>query len=127
MELKTIRLNYEWNIQQLYYVFISKNSVLKKKRVHTNEEKLSDTIGSFVNQGRLKPKLQEISINKVWKDLMGEMVDRYTASLKVTNNRLIILITSGPLKHELAYSKDKLIAKINEKMGDDYIKEIIIR
>ena len=100
---------------------------MKKKRVHTNEEKLSDTIGSFVNQSRLKPKLQEISINKVWKDLMGEMVDRYTASLKVTNNKLIILITSGPLKHELAYSKDKLIAKINERMGDAFIKEIIIR
>jgi len=98
---------------------------LKKRRTHTNEEKLSDTLGGLLNQGRLKPKLQELSINKVWKDVMGEMVDRY--SLKVSNNKLIIVITSGPLKHELAYSKDKLIEKINEAMGDDYIREIIIR
>jgi len=100
---------------------------LKKRRTHTNEEKLSDTLGGLLNQGRLKPKLQELSINKVWKDVMGEMVDRYTSSLKVSNNKLIIVITSGPLKHELAYSKDKLIEKINEAMGDDYIREIIIR
>ena len=100
---------------------------MKKRREHTNEEKLSDTIGDFVNQGRFKPKLQEISINKVWKDVMGEMVDRYTSSLKVSHNKLIIVISSGPLKHELAYSKDKLIEKINERMGDDYIREIVIR
>jgi len=100
---------------------------LKKRRPHTDEEKLSDTLGGLLNQGRLKPKLQELSINKVWKDVMGEMVDRYTSSLKVSNNKLIIVITSGPLKHELAYSKDKLIEKINEAMGDDYIREIIIR
>ena len=100
---------------------------MKKRRTHTNEEKLSDTLGGLLNQGRLKPKLQELSINKVWKDVMGEMVDRYTSSLKVSNNKLIIVITSGPLKHELAYSKDKLIEKINEAMGDDYIREIIIR
>jgi len=100
---------------------------LKKRRKHTNEEKLSDTIGSFINNNRMKPRLHEISINKVWKELMGEMVDRYTSSIKVSNNKLILVITSGPLKHELAYGKDKLIEKINQKMGDDFIKEILIR
>ncbi len=58
---------------------------------------------------------------------MGEMVAGYTSSIKVSGNKLILVITSGPLKHELAYNKEKLILKINEKMGDDYIKEIIIR
>ncbi len=96
-------------------------------RNKTNEVKLSDSLGEFVNQRRIKPKLQEISINKVWKELMGEIVDRYTSSIKVTSNKLILSISSGALKHELAYSKEKLIKKINERMGDDYIKDIIIR
>ena len=98
-----------------------------KKRKSTNEEKLSDAISNFVNQNNIKPKFHQAGINIIWKELMGEMVDRYTSSIKVTNQKLILVITSGPLKHELAYGKDQLIKKINEKMGDDYIKEIIIR
>ncbi len=92
-----------------------------------SEEKLSDTIGDFINQDKIKPKYFQTSINSVWKELMGEMVAGYTSSIKVSGNKLILVITSGPLKHELAYNKDKLINKINERMGEDYIKEIIIR
>ncbi len=92
-----------------------------------SEERLSDTIGDFINQDKIKPKYFQTSINSVWKELMGEMVAGYTSSIKVSGNKLILVITSGPLKHELAYNKDKLIQKINEKMGEDYIKEIIIR
>jgi len=100
---------------------------LIKRRKPSNEEKLSDAIGNFVNQNKIKPKLHQAGINNIWKELMGDMVDRYTSSIKVTNHKLILVITSGPLKHELAYSKDQLIEKINERMGDDYIQEIIIR
>ena len=92
-----------------------------------SEERLSDTIGDFINQDKIKPKYFQTSINSVWKELMGEMVAGYTSSIKVSGNKLILVITSGPLKHELAYNKDKLIQKINERMGEDYIKEIIIR
>ena len=91
------------------------------------EEKLGDTIGDFVKQDKIKPKYYQISIQSLWKELMGEIVASYTSSIKVSGSKLILVITSGPLKHELAYNKDKLIEKINEKMGDDFIKEVIIR
>lgn len=100
---------------------------MRKKRKSSNEEKLSDTLGNFVNQQKIATKFHQAGINNVWKELMGDMIDRYTSSITVTNHKLILVITSGPLKHELAYGKDKLIEKINERMGDDYIKEIIIR
>lgn len=80
-----------------------------------------------MNQKRISNKFHEVGINKIWKDIMGEMVDRYTSSLKISNHKLIVVITSGPLKHELAYGKESLIEKINDKLGDDYIKDIIIR
>ncbi len=96
-------------------------------RSKTNEVKLSDSLGELVNHKRIKPKLQEVGINKVWKEIMGEVVDRYTSSIKVSANKLILSITSGALKHELAYNKSQLIKKVNDKMGDDYINDIIIR
>lgn len=92
-----------------------------------NEEKLSDTLSQFVNQKNIQPKYHQTGINKIWNDLMGEVIAGYTSSIKVTGNKLILVITSGPLKHELAYNKENLIKKINEKIGSEFIKEIIIR
>ncbi len=91
------------------------------------EEKLGDTIGNFVKQDKIKPKYYQTSIQSLWQELMGDLVAKYTSSIKVSGNKLILVITSGPLKQELAYSKDKLIALVNEKMGDDFIKDVIIR
>jgi len=92
-----------------------------------NEEKLSDTLGNYVKQDNIKSRYHEVGINKIWQELMGEMVNNYTKSIKVTGPKLIILISSAPLKHELLYNKEKLIGLINEKIGYEYIKEIVIR
>jgi len=105
---------------------------MKKKYKHidkrdAHEDKLIDAIGKYVNQEKIKPKFHQAAINEVWAELMGELVAKYTSSIKVQNNKLILNITSGPLKQELAYNKEKLIALVNEKMGDEYIKDIIIR
>ena len=91
------------------------------------EDKLIDAIGTFINQEKIKPKFHQAGISEIWAELMGDMVAQYTTSIKVQNNKLILYISSGPLKHELAYNKEKLIKLINDKMGDDYIKDVIIR
>lgn len=92
-----------------------------------NEEKLSETLSSFINQDRIRSGYHQTGINKIWKELMGDMIAGYTSSVKVNGNKLILVITSAPLKHELAYNKEKLIELINEKLGYEYINEIVIR
>ncbi|MGE5354872.1 MAG: DUF721 domain-containing protein [Deltaproteobacteria bacterium] len=92
-----------------------------------NEEKISDTLGNFVKQDKIKSRYHETGINKIWKDLMGEMVNNYTRSIKISGTKMIVMITSAPLKHELSYNKEKLIELINEKIGYKYVDEIIIR
>ena len=49
-----------------------------------NEEKLSDTLGSYVKQDNIKSRYHEVGINKIWQELMGEMVNNYTKSISYT-------------------------------------------
>jgi hypothetical protein len=97
------------------------------KKRNKNEEKLSDTLGNYVNQDMIKSRFHEVGISKIWRELMGEMIANYTTSIKVTGTKLILVISSAPLKHELAYNKENLINMINEKIGYEFIKEIILR
>jgi hypothetical protein len=97
------------------------------KYKNKNEVKLSETLGNFIQQDRIKAKFHETGINKMWRELMGDMVADSTNSISVKGNKLIIVVNSSPLKHELSFNKEKLIALVNEKLGYEYINEVLIR
>jgi hypothetical protein len=40
---------------------------------------------------------------------------------------LYLQILSAPLKHELSFAKDKIRALLNEHLGEEFIKEVVIR
>ncbi|MEZ4908338.1 MAG: DUF721 domain-containing protein [Saprospiraceae bacterium] len=103
------------------------NMVNRNNNKNKNEEKISDTLSKFIANDKIGSKFHQAGINKIWKDVMGDMVDMYTTSIKVNGDKLILSISSGPLKHELAYNKENLINKINERIGSEFIKDVIIR
>jgi hypothetical protein len=95
-----------------------------KKR---NEENIKKTLQSFVDQKQISKGYYQSSIQKVWKDLMGDMVAEYTSSIRISGDKLILQFTSAPLKQEFVFKKEKLIAMINDRMGKEVIKEVIIK
>jgi hypothetical protein len=94
-----------------------------KKR---NEEKLKQTLGDFIGQKQISKGYYQTSLQKVWKELMGEMVADYTTSIRISGEKLILQFSSAPLKQEFMFKKEKLITLINDRMGKEVIKEVII-
>lgn len=92
-----------------------------------NEEKLDKTLESFVEQKQIKKGYYQTSIRQVWLDMMGEMVASYTSSINISGEKLFIEFTSSSLKQEMMFKKDKLLQKINDRMGKEVIKKIVIR
>lgn len=92
-----------------------------------NEEKINQTIDAFINQQKIRKNYYEISVRNAWKDLMGEMVNDYTTSIKISKEKLILEFSSAPLKHEISFQKEQLIRLLNEKLGKELIKEVVIR
>ena len=58
---------------------------------------------------------------------MGKAIASRTHSIKLYNDKLVIQVTSAPLKQELNYSKNVLIEKINSELNEAYIKSVEIR
>lgn len=92
-----------------------------------NEEKINLTIDAFINQQKIKKNFYEISIRKAWRELMGEMVDDYTTNIRISRDKLILELSSAPLKNEISFQKEKLIKLLNEKLGKELIREVVIR
>ena len=81
----------------------------------------------FLKQSRLKGGMQALQIEDVWEQIMGKTIARYTDKLQIIGDKLIITTHVAPLKHELAYQKEKILQRVNEALGQRVIREVIIQ
>ena len=92
-----------------------------------NDQKINEVLGDMVERLKLKPKLNQVKIREVWTEMMGPSINKYTKKITLRRNKVYITIESAPLRQELTYGKEKLLDLLNEKLGEEYIEEIIIR
>ena len=88
---------------------------------------MGDAIKMFLKKSRLKTGIQALQIEEVWEKLMGKTIARYTEKIQIINHTLIIKTHVGPLKQELMYQKDKIIIRVNEELGENVIKDVVIQ
>lgn len=88
---------------------------------------MGDALKEFLNKSRFKPRLMEVRIQENWEQVVGKTIARYTESVQLFDNKLVITTTVAPLKQELNYSKDRIIRLVNEMLGEEIVKEVMIR
>ncbi len=91
------------------------------------EFSMQDAIQQFLKQSRLKGNIQALQIEDVWEKIMGKTIAKYTDKIQIINQTLFISSTVAPLKNELMYQKDKIIDLVNEALGEQVIKEVVIK
>lgn len=92
-----------------------------------SEYHIGDAMKNFLNKSNLKNGLRAVQIEEVWLQIMGKTIAKYTEKIQIVNSTLFINTHVGPLKHELLYQKDKIIQRVNEVLGEQIIKEVVIR
>ena len=88
---------------------------------------MRDAIQEFLNKSRIKGDIQALQIEDVWAEIMGKTVARYTDKPQIIGDRLIITTNVAPLRNELLYQKEKIKLRVNEALGKNIIKEIVVQ
>lgn len=57
---------------------------------------------------------------------MGPVISSYTRRIKLDGQVLIIYVDSSPLKAELSTMKETILQSVNQRLGEDYVKEVRI-
>ena len=92
-----------------------------------NEVTMREAMMAMVSEYKLKSRFDENRVKTLWHERMGKTISTYTSDVTVRKHVLYLTILSAPLKQELSYSKEKIIAMINEEMGNGYVREVVIR
>jgi hypothetical protein len=91
------------------------------------EYSIGEALKQFLDSSRIKGGIQALQIEDVWEKIVGKIVARYTNKLQIFGDKLIITTDVAPLKQELIYQKEKIKQRVNEALGKNTIKEIVIQ
>ncbi len=92
-----------------------------------NQSSIGDILGQIIQTNKLESGLNQVSVVDAWKNLMGNGVNNYTQNVTLRNGILYVELTSAVLREELSYGKDKIIKIINEELGKEIVKSVVLR
>ena len=93
----------------------------------SNEGSIGDVLKQFIEKNKLQAGMDRIDVQDAWKSLMGNGVNSYTKEVVLKGSTLYVALTSAVLREELSYGKQKIIKMINEELGKEVIKDVILR
>ncbi|PKA83791.1 uncharacterized protein DUF721 [Ulvibacter sp. MAR_2010_11] len=91
------------------------------------ENTIGDVLKNFVASNKLQKGLDKISAKEAWAKVLGEPIGKYTTEVLLDRDTLYVQLSSSVLREELTYGKEKIIRLLNEELGKDLIKKLILR
>jgi hypothetical protein len=92
-----------------------------------NTQHIKQIIDGLRKERKLKKGLEKAQIKKLWRELMSETIDKYTANITYENGVLKVYLTSSALREELSRGKSKIIDLLNSHLGEHIINKIIFK
>ena len=91
-----------------------------------NDQKIDEVLKDMLKTYRLESKLNQTKVKSLWASLMGPSISKYTKDIIIRRSKLFVTLDSSPLKQELSMGKEKIRNIINEELGEEFIKEVVI-
>ncbi|MGB1309380.1 MAG: DUF721 domain-containing protein [Oceanihabitans sp.] len=88
---------------------------------------ITDALKEFVETNKLEHGLNRVNVAEAWANQMGKGVNNYTTAIKLERDTLYIKLSSSVLREELSYGKEKIIKMLNESLGKEVIKKLVLR
>lgn len=94
--------------------------------VYFDVKPLGDLIKEFYEQRRGSDYLDEVMVINSWPQVVGPFIASHTIDLSIKNQVLFVRVDSDALRNELNFSKSLLIKNLNETVGKELLKEIVL-
>ena len=89
---------------------------------------LKNVIGNIIDSSnKLNSGLNNIKVQNLWREVMGNNVNSYTNEIILKKNTLYVNLSSSVLRQELSFGKQKIIDLLNKELGKTIITKIVLR
>ncbi|WP_264558148.1 DUF721 domain-containing protein [Flavobacterium sp. N2270] len=91
------------------------------------EQSIQDVLKNFISHNKLQGGIDKVEVKEVWFNLMGNGVANYTEEVELRKETLYVKLTSAVLREELMFGRDKIIKMINQEIGKEVVKTLVLR
>ncbi|MEM9648760.1 MAG: DUF721 domain-containing protein [Bacteroidota bacterium] len=88
---------------------------------------LSEALNEFIQENKLQKGMDKVDAREAWVKLMGNGVNNYTTGIELKNETLYVSLSSSVLREELSLGKTKIISMLNEELGKELVKKLVLR
>ena len=88
---------------------------------------MSDALQEFIKENKLQKGINKVNAREAWIKLMGHGVNNYTTAVELRNETLFVSLSSSVLREELGLGRSKIIGMINEELGSELVKKLVLR
>jgi hypothetical protein len=92
-----------------------------------NDKSIKENLDLLFNRNiKLRKGRNAVRVENIYREKMGEVINKYTSKIHFHNETLSIHILSAPLKKELSMNHSKILKLLNAELGEELIKIIKI-
>ena len=88
---------------------------------------MQDALSAFIKKNNLQEGMDKVDVRTAWTNLMGNGVLNYTTDVELKRDTLFVSLSSSVLREELSHGKTKIITMLNEELGKELIKKLVLR
>jgi len=92
-----------------------------------NNLNMGEALNEFIKANKLEKGIDKVNAQEAWKNLMGNGVNNYTIAVELRNETLFVSLSSSVLREELSLGKSKIITMLNEELGKELVKKLVLR
>jgi predicted nucleic acid-binding Zn ribbon protein len=93
----------------------------------TNIKKISDILKEFLRENKLDIRLKERKVIESWEELMGKTISRATKKIYIKESKLYVVTSSSVVRSELHMLRQEIVRKLNERVGEEVINELVLK
>jgi predicted nucleic acid-binding Zn ribbon protein len=90
-------------------------------------QSLAEVMNDYIKEMNLGKKLKEIDIIDSWEEIVGKAIASRTSKVYIKDNILYVNLKSSIVRNELIMIKEALREKLNNRSGEEVIKDIVLR
>jgi hypothetical protein len=92
-----------------------------------NQRTIGAVLQQIIQVNKLQPGMDQIDVKEAWRQLMGNGVNTYTKNVVLKGGTLYVELSSAVLREELSHGKSKIVKMINEELGREVVKDVMLR
>lgn len=100
---------------------------MKSPKRKFEPQSIGKVLYEIVNSEALKTGITNTRIKDLWFELMGSHITNYTDKVLLKGNTIIVSLNNAALREELTYGKEKIRKMMNQELGSEVLKKIVLR